>query len=222
MQVDGKENGGLCISHRHRKKWITVAQKHLLPLPASHKSHIAPQLQKVCGREGYSFQGKTMNFSAQGKATRKISWESGYSLNIAVWDSNDSHLRPMTSASELGTQRGEEGLQRRSGTRDKAGFWGAYFQCSEVTEGTQHSFSTATVLSSQGRLPGSCSWGREFASEQIQFGRILPFGLQSNTYQMYSVTLSLFCLKLQAMMGHLGFFQFLPSHLGRPGVKLGG
>lgn len=49
-----------------------------------------------------------MYFSGQGKATRKIGWENCYSLNIAVWDSNVSHLRPMTSASELGTQRGEK------------------------------------------------------------------------------------------------------------------
>lgn len=66
---------------------------------------LLPQLQKRCGREGYYLQGKTKYFPGQGKATRKIWRENCYSLKIAVWDSNDSHLRPMTSASELGTQR---------------------------------------------------------------------------------------------------------------------
>lgn len=81
------------------------AQKCLLPLTASHKSHTAPPASKEVWERRLLFARKDKVFPGQGKATRKIWRENCYSLKIAVWDSNDSHLRPMTSASELGTQR---------------------------------------------------------------------------------------------------------------------
>lgn len=78
---------------------------------------LLPQLQKGCGTEGYSLQGKTKYFSGQGEATRKIGWENCYSLSIAVWDSNDSHLRPMTSASELEHRGKKKGFTKKAGNK---------------------------------------------------------------------------------------------------------
>lgn len=114
------------------------AQKHLLPLLASHRSHIAPAASKGGWEKAIICKERQNIFQDWVKATSKIWRKNCYSLNIALWDSNDSHLRPMTSASELGTERGKKFLQRRLGTRDRTGFRGAYFQCSAVTECIQH------------------------------------------------------------------------------------
>lgn len=166
---------------------------------------LLPQLQKRCGREGYYLQGKTKYFPGQGKATRKIWRENCYSLKIAVWDSNDSHLRPMTSASELGTQR-------RGKKFYKEGWEQGIRQVSEEHISSALKWLNAhSILSRQPwywALSTMRLWGPVQLREVVC---LLTDTVCQNSscwppkQYVPSVTFSLVCLKLQASMCHWGF-----------------
>jgi len=113
------------LSHRQRRNGTTDAQGTEASLATasipqiphcslSFKSGVR-EAAIICKERQNIFQDKV-------KVTSKICGKKCYSLKLALWDSNDSHLRPMTSASELGAEREKKVLQRRLGTRDKTGF----------------------------------------------------------------------------------------------------
>lgn len=143
------------LDHRCREASLATASvPQIRHCSLSFKSRVGEKAI-ICKERQNIFQDRV-------KATSKICRKNCYSLKIALWDSNDSHLRPMASASELGAEREKKVLQRRLGTRNKTGFWGTYFQCSEVTECIQHPSWQPWYWGLRAGWKAQCSWGWHF------------------------------------------------------------
>lgn len=153
-----------------------------------------------------------------------------YSLNIELWGSNDSHLRPMASASELRAETGKKFYKERW----EQGLRQVSEECIPGTVKWLHAYTTlpdspGPELSGQ-TCEAHSSWGCHFTKaatlppSRCSLSEFLPCLLLVSTATPtghYSVKVfPLVCLKLLPHMCHWEFSSFLPSLLWRAGAKL--